>query len=461
MKYSHSQNPATKFIPTIVKKEPDRHHFCTNRDMGREKRGGGLVGGLLKGGGFVVGLGTELHAHNKAKKASSQSLQQQQQQQSPQMRGAQFDGPPTYDETMTPGGSPDSKSTKFDEKSASLGDPRSTSSLPYPVILPQRRPNDKSRGFVRAYAPDLGRCKGIDEDTFLHFLKQFHKSSQASGWFQVINIAAMGAGFAPGVIALAVTTSVQMASRAAAEAHSRYRTNAYLDKANEELFHPKNLHCMVMTFKPEASENALLDFDVDGRPSAGAATALLRFGSGATGMGMGGGRFRKSDGITEGEFALPQAACLVYPAPKPDEASMDVDENGLLLAQKKESSWKSTGKFLNDYRDRRAQAKYAATYGDNSQLAVPGAMDPSKFASRFSDPNGNPFSFMSGEDRQRGTSRDRLQPPERGGSDRSRSSSRGRGSGGLLGGMKDMMKQDVLYLLIAEIPSQEEMRRLL
>ena len=49
--------------------------------------------------------------------------------------------------------------------------------LPCPVIIPQRRPKDKSRGFVRAYAPVLLDC-GIDQATFLDFLKTFHKASQ-------------------------------------------------------------------------------------------------------------------------------------------------------------------------------------------------------------------------------------------------------------------------------------------
>lgn len=42
--------------------------------------------------------------------------------------------------------------------------------LPCPVILSQRRPRDKKRGFIRAYAPVLEEC-GIDQATFLDFLK--------------------------------------------------------------------------------------------------------------------------------------------------------------------------------------------------------------------------------------------------------------------------------------------------
>ena len=51
--------------------------------------------------------------------------------------------------------------------------------LPCVVIIPQRRPKDKSRGFVRAYAPVLLDC-GIDQHTFLDFLKAFHKASQVN-----------------------------------------------------------------------------------------------------------------------------------------------------------------------------------------------------------------------------------------------------------------------------------------
>lgn len=49
--------------------------------------------------------------------------------------------------------------------------------LSCPVIVPQRRPHSRSRGFVRAYAPVLENC-GIDQASFLEFLKVFHKASQ-------------------------------------------------------------------------------------------------------------------------------------------------------------------------------------------------------------------------------------------------------------------------------------------
>jgi hypothetical protein len=53
--------------------------------------------------------------------------------------------------------------------------------LPCPVIIPQRRPEDKGRAWVRAYAPALMEC-GIDQYTFLNLLESFNESSKASSW---------------------------------------------------------------------------------------------------------------------------------------------------------------------------------------------------------------------------------------------------------------------------------------
>lgn len=51
--------------------------------------------------------------------------------------------------------------------------------IPCPVIIPQRRPRNKDRGFVRAYSPVLDDC-GISQDVFLKFLKNWLAASQVS-----------------------------------------------------------------------------------------------------------------------------------------------------------------------------------------------------------------------------------------------------------------------------------------
>ena len=58
-----------------------------------------------------------------------------------------------------------------------------TGSLECPVIIPQRRPHNKARGFVRAYAPALEDA-GIDQDTWMDFLKTFHKSQQVGSGYK-------------------------------------------------------------------------------------------------------------------------------------------------------------------------------------------------------------------------------------------------------------------------------------
>lgn len=49
--------------------------------------------------------------------------------------------------------------------------------LPCPVIIPQRRPRKKDRGFVRAFAPVLTDC-GINQGVFLELLEDFDKANQ-------------------------------------------------------------------------------------------------------------------------------------------------------------------------------------------------------------------------------------------------------------------------------------------
>ncbi|KAL1964782.1 hypothetical protein VTN77DRAFT_6649 [Rasamsonia byssochlamydoides] len=68
--------------------------------------------------------------------------------------------------------------------------------LPCPVVIPQRRPKDRARGFMRAYAPVLADV-GIDQPTFLDFLDTFGKACRASPWLHTINLASIGTLFLP------------------------------------------------------------------------------------------------------------------------------------------------------------------------------------------------------------------------------------------------------------------------
>lgn len=97
-----------------------------------------------------------------------------------------------------------------------------TGKLSFPVVLPQRRPKARSRGFIRAYAPVLENC-GIDQATWLAFLDTFQKSSAANPWLNAINLAAIGTMFMPHVIGLVVGYAIRQATDIAIELQARQR----------------------------------------------------------------------------------------------------------------------------------------------------------------------------------------------------------------------------------------------
>ncbi|KAI9792651.1 MAG: hypothetical protein M1835_007712 [Candelina submexicana] len=337
--------------------------------------------------------------------------------------------------------------------------------LPCPVILPQRRPENKARGFVRAYAPVLSDC-GIDQATFLDFLDSFDKAIKASPVFMVATVALQGMGLVPEPatqIASAVgTIVVETAKRVTI----LKQTNKFLDQMNEKLFKPHGMFCLIMSFKPGQGSSAE-PVDITQRIAKAGKSGIMN-------------SLRRSDGKTHGELELPEAAPLVFPA-------LDA-----MPEAQKQNAFKTGGNFLADYYDRRAQATYIAQNPDSKLNVAP----PPKFASRYSDPNhpansGSIIALASGG---------KIVPPRRNDGRRSggpiglakavvsatggRSQSEGeagaiggrrgglggdlnlgrggrrRSSGrskGPIGMVKRVMKQDVLYLMVVNMPSEEEM----
>lgn len=83
--------------------------------------------------------------------------------------------------------------------------------LSYPIIIPQRRPGSKARGWVRAYPPDLEGF-GMDQNTFTQFLQNFENAQEASPWLKALYVAGNVVGLIPGHITLAVSISVTIAA---------------------------------------------------------------------------------------------------------------------------------------------------------------------------------------------------------------------------------------------------------
>lgn len=97
-----------------------------------------------------------------------------------------------------------------------------TTRLPLPVVIPQRRPKNRSRGFIRAYAPVLENC-GIDQATWLEFLDSFQRNSAASPWINAINMAQFATIAIPFGIGLAVGYAIRQGTKAAIEVQGRER----------------------------------------------------------------------------------------------------------------------------------------------------------------------------------------------------------------------------------------------
>lgn len=94
--------------------------------------------------------------------------------------------------------------------------------LPLPVVLPQRRPKDRTRGFIRAYAPDLMNC-GIDQAMFLDFLETCNLASQSSPWLNAINMAGIAFMHLPTGISQVASLALMLTVRVAKNMQSRHR----------------------------------------------------------------------------------------------------------------------------------------------------------------------------------------------------------------------------------------------
>lgn len=303
--------------------------------------------------------------------------------------------------------------------------------LKLPVIITQRRPKDRARGFIRAYAPLL-QDVGIDQPSFLDFVDSLNKSIQPSPWIQAINLASFAAQHVPEPVTIAVSIACKMVADAASTVHSRYKTNSFLDRINDEYFKSKGLIALLVTWKPNDA-SMVTDF------GSGMGSTISQVAS-PSGRESSSGRWKHRMQSSSGasSFEFPETAPLVFPAL--DELTNKTSDDPAQEA-KKQSALKRGGAFLADYQDRRAVATWAGQHPDSR---VAHAAPPPAFRSRYADPNhpassGDLLAFVTGGK----VSGDTLRP-----SPRDRGHGRGpsmfdlvvRGAGG---------RQDVLEMLRA------------
>ncbi|TPX18557.1 uncharacterized protein E0L32_002414 [Thyridium curvatum] len=242
-----------------------------------------------------------------------------------------------------------------------------------PVVIPQRRPGNKERGFIKAYAPDLEEF-GIDEESFLAFIRATNKAAQASKWLYAIQVAAMGTGFIPNHIALGVSAAVQIIAGIVAKAETRWKTNSFMDRMNDEFFRPRGLYCLIMSYNPIA---------MDKKEKIDPSQAISDHGSSSSQSGLLDTAKRKlrspAAGVSQGQESLPESvATLVYPDVSKPTTSPSSGAN------KKKKAFAR----LNDYFDRRAQARYIDRWEQAAESKGDVLSAPQRlFSNRFLDPN--------------------------------------------------------------------------
>ncbi|KAG4438244.1 hypothetical protein IFR05_006272 [Cadophora sp. M221] len=278
--------------------------------------------------------------------------------------------------------------------------------LPLPVIIPQRRPQNKSRGWARAYAPALMGA-GIDEVTFLDFIDRFNEESKASPYLHVVNVAGAGVGFLPGITPMIVSMAVPVAVQAAKKAQSSHQTESYLDKMNKSLFEPHGLYAIVMTYNPQQIGD-VVNIDV----SSNGSQFQSPYQAASPYPPNGGGLNQKQ------EFTLPDSCPLVFADSAPPQ-TLDPSRNGFF----------KMADFVSDFKDRRAQANFAQE-NPTSTLIGP----KPKFTSKYADPSYG--SNANDDSRMRPRREEEVKKP------------------GLLKGMKEkVMHSDILYLMIVNNPT--------
>jgi hypothetical protein len=211
---------------------------------------------------------------------------------------------------------------------------------------------------------------------------------------------------------------------------------------NNEFFKPRGLYCLIMTYKPESNKvHDRIDITQ-------AISSSMTPASSSTKQTF--KNLRLSSGKTYGELELPEAAPLIFPAldDLPDSE------------KEKQSKMKSSKKFVADYFDRRAQAKFA---GEVAGSKLSAGAEPT-FSSRFADPNhpansGSLISLLTGG---------HINPAERRGRKRGarrirKAYRRGEQIGPETGKKREglvrrMLKKDVLYMMIVNLPSEEELQ---
>ncbi|KAK2055183.1 hypothetical protein LY76DRAFT_596273 [Colletotrichum caudatum] len=124
---------------------------------------------------------------------------------------------------------------------------------------------NRSRGFVSNYSSSL-RDAGIDEGAFSTFINQLNRLAELKPRAQAIDFSGFAHLCSSTDQDVFMSMAVGMAFETAKGIQHSTAMNKLIDKTNNELFRPKGLVCLLMTWKPEGPTSSALDRAIRSRP---------------------------------------------------------------------------------------------------------------------------------------------------------------------------------------------------
>jgi hypothetical protein len=285
-------------------------------------------------------------------------------------------------------------------------DSNSDTKLMLPVVLAQRRPKTRARGFVRAYAPVLDDV-GINQETFLDFIDTLNRVLGPNPFLHAINLAGLAGMAIPDPLSMLVGVGAEIVTDAAMEAQSRSQSNKFLDCMNAEFFAPRGLVCLVITWRPNACNNGIVttvDFeggatechsktDTTEEKKKKKRSTDKKESSSDKILEKARERIQERLRPSNGAFEWSEVAPLTFPSL--DKSSTTQSENS---DAKKKKAIDRAERWLDEYMDSSAQAKWIKKNPDH---AIANSLPKPEFRSRYADPNhpassGDILAFLTG-----------------------------------------------------------------
>ncbi|KAH7350196.1 hypothetical protein B0T11DRAFT_290739 [Plectosphaerella cucumerina] len=398
-----------------------------------------------------IGFASEAIHHRKQKKAAGAATTATEGAAAPQHRPVISETAPDrqlwaddikHKETSSAGKKKKTKSLAEDFIARHPFDPLTTKAshkpIPLPVVLVQRRPKTRARGFVRAYAPSLAEA-GIEQDVFLDFIDTFNKALEPDPWLNAINLADLATMAAPipEPFGLLLGFAIGAAAEGTMEAQSRYRSNNFLDRVNADFFAQRGLVCFPATWRPQAKDELVTTIGFEGQAASSASESnaglsknlkdaverrVSSLNSSTSGSFQ--DKLQKQMNSHSGYLHWPEPAPLVFVPETTSTAKPGLGEKPG-EKKKKANAFDRASIWLDDHVDKHSQARFIEK---NPDVPMATALPQPTFRSRYADPNhpaasGDLVAFITGGKWQSG-SKEKARSSSKASSNESESESR-------------------------------------